>query len=63
MCFLNQIYFNSTMVRLKAGETAPMYIFVPWFQFHYGTIKRQLQSHDKARPILFQFHYGTIKSG
>ena len=37
----SQVYnFNSTMVRLKEGETELLYS-TSVFQFHYGTIKRQ----------------------
>ena len=32
------------------------------FQFHYGTIKRQLAARLIRDEKLFQFHYGTIKS-
>ena len=33
------------------------------FQFHYGTIKRQIRVKTSFTVTLFQFHYGTIKSG
>ena len=36
-------YFNSTMVRLKADLKYLMQVYDK-FQFHYGSIKRQIKS-------------------
>ena len=55
------IYFNSTMVRLKGSHNLLSSDFNT-FQFHYGTIKRQLRSSRISHTFAFQFHYGTIKS-
>ena len=58
----NQIYFNSTMVRLKDNLVAKNTGEI-LFQFHYGTIKRVCFLLPVLAYHLFQFHYGTIKSG
>ncbi len=55
------MYFNSTMVRLKAGSIAIPTYRTPLFQFHYGTIKRKSLLLNSVSTIQFQFHYGTIK--
>ena len=54
------IYFNSTMVRLKAAAGATMNP-TQLFQFHYGTIKSAHTFQYCSPFALFQFHYGTIK--
>ena len=33
------------------------------FQFHFGTIKSDLEVYKEGDFTLFQFHFGTIKSG
>ena len=35
---------------------------LPLFQFHYGTIKREVIVEYNCYGNKFQFHYGTIKS-
>ena len=54
-------YFNSTMVRLKAGREYRNDSAIDEFQFHYGTIKRMLGVLQGIQSMVFQFHYGTIK--
>ena len=39
-----------------------LYIFMQWFQFHYGTIKSWNNEIELTPEVIFQFHYGTIKS-
>ena len=53
--------FNSTMVRLKELMVIYIYTINRQFQFHYGTIKRQIIEANFTKPLKFQFHYGTIK--
>ncbi len=54
------IYFNSSMVQLKATELHRSE-HVQAFQFLYGTIKSCAGICDTDSFILFQFLYGTIK--
>ena len=55
------MYFNSTMVRLKAGSIRFYLGMVNEFQFHYGSIKGFFRNEKRSLQILFQFHYGSIK--
>ena len=54
------LYFNSTMVRLKAYQIIETPDGIK-FQFHYGTIKSARGLESIYKCIQFQFHYGTIK--
>ena len=54
------LYFNSTMVRLKARCKFISLCFT-LFQFHYGTIKSCESLPAQVWQAGFQFHYGTIK--
>ena len=60
MVLTSWIYFNSTMVRLKASQPADI-AGKGVFQFHYGTIKSANKGDKIFDSHLFQFHYGTIK--
>ena len=59
---ISRIYFNSTMVRLKAEDARCIARYTVKFQFHYGTIKRLIRPFNTRSLSKFQFHYGTIKS-
>ena len=42
--FIKQVYFNSTMVRLKGTASTDATLVGTTFQFHYGTIKSSSQT-------------------
>ena len=54
--------FNSTMVRLVAGDACEKLPIVTSFQFHYGTIGSVHKCYMVSPVSSFQFHYGTIGS-
>ena len=58
---LRIIYFNSTMVRLKALLLFYIRLFLMIFQFHYGSIKGVVSVCCLLFLFVFQFHYGSIK--
>ena len=55
------VYFNSSMVQLKAKEFSTSDIARRIFQFLYGTIKSAILKISILLDKSFQFLYGTIK--
>ena len=55
--------FNSIMVRLREGQKKVCNQEFVEFQFHHGTIKGFIKSHQVPYYLQFQFHHGTIKGG
>ena len=51
------------MVRLKGCGHADAVCGLLEFQFHSGSIKRQIPIRSQSRGPLFQFHSGSIKRG
>ncbi len=49
------------MVRLREERIQMQKTTILEFQFHYGTIKRNINNKRKVQSRVFQFHYGTIK--
>ncbi len=54
--------FNSTLVRLKDNTPAGFSAFARGFQFHIGSIKRDIHATEERSKEMFQFHIGSIKS-
>ena len=54
--------FNSTLVRLKGGDSVAMNGKEVSFQFHIGSIKSGGADSSSVATIVFQFHIGSIKS-
>ncbi len=55
--------FNSTLVQLEA-DAGPVWWNTPaTFQFHTGSIRRDLYIVKSAVSFVFQFHTGSIKGG
>ena len=59
--FIHIAYFNSTMVRLKAGQAKGFKLSELNFNSTMVRLK-DLTSFKLLRGRIFQFHYGTIKS-
>ena len=53
--------FNSIVVRLKDGRISDPRMAIPMFQFHSGSIKRDISADTSVAADLFQFHSGSIK--
>jgi len=58
---MEDINFNSTMVRLKEGKIDNFGKLVEIFQFHYGSVKSLFIVALCIRGDKFQFHYGSVK--
>ena len=59
---IDVVGFNSTMVRLKGGRHAILKCLTAQFQFHNGSIKRNVWEWEVDLSGTFQFHNGSIKS-
>ena len=61
MLDMNNVYFNSTMVRLKDNSKLVSFIVRVNFNSTMVRLKEQVEAHWNV-SVSFQFHYGTIKS-
>ncbi len=60
---MNEIYFNSSMVRLEVCWTVSVWAARAKFQFQYGAIRGKREVSIMPAKGSFQFQYGAIRGG